>query len=200
MLREWWFSWLMRAAAKHHEPLVAAQKQRLLGDLTGDVLEIGPGSGVNLPYLRGVRSWTGYEPNRFLARRIAVPPGGRLLVAPFAPDGRTYDAVVSTLVLCSVAEPLRVLRQLRSCLRPGGKLVFLEHVAAAEGSNLRRQQERWLPVWRMCAGGCCPNRPTREWIERAGFRVVWIEEFCLPLGLASPHIAGVAEPWDELVV
>jgi SAM-dependent methyltransferase len=193
MLRDWIFSRLMLAASRYHEPMVAGRKRRLLEPLRGSVLEIGPGDGVNQRYLAQAKRWTGFEPNRFLAGKIAVPAGGELLVEPFAAHGTRYDAVVSTLVLCSVPDLAAALRDIRMSLKPGGRFVFLEHVGAAPGTELRRRQESWTPVWRCLAGGCHPNRDLESAMEEAGLRVVELERFQLPLALVSPHIAGVAE-------
>jgi len=190
-MREAWFAWLLEQASRIHEPMVRARKRALFAELKGDVLEIGPGNGVNLQYLTDAVQWTGYEPNRCLAKKIVVPSGGRLFVEEFSKQDGVYDAVISSLVLCSVREPAAVLRALHGSLRSGGRFFFMEHVGAQPGTALRRAQERWLPVWRFCAGGCHPNRDTGELIEAAGFEIQSLERFDLPLGLAGPHIMGV---------
>jgi len=95
-------------------------------------------------------------------------------------------------VLCSVDQPESVLKSLSHCLRPGGRLLFLEHVAAQPNSSLRRTQDRCQPLWSRCAGGCHPNRETLRLIESAGFRITNMERFNLPLWLAAPHVAGEA--------
>lgn len=187
-----WFAWLMRLASLYHEPLVAARKRALFAGLRGRVLEIGAGNGVNLQYFGPEVEWTGYEPNRWLAKSIQVPPNGTLHVEPFRREIEEFDAVVCTLVLCSVEDPESVLKGLSQCLRPGGRLLFLEHVAAPQASGLRRMQDRWQPFWSFCAGGCHPNRETERLIEAAGFAVEKIERFDLNLGLATPHVAGEA--------
>lgn len=187
-----WFAWLLRWLSRYHEPLVADRKRKLFGSLTGRVLEIGAGDGVNLKYLAPDVSWVGLEPNSHLARHIVVPPGGRLIIDTYRGEVIDCDAVICSLVLCSVTDPATVLRGIYDSLRPGGQLVFLEHVAAPAGTALRRRQDFWLPIWKRCAGGCHPNRETLDAIEAAGFRIERIEKFDLPLGLASPHIAGVA--------
>ncbi|MBM3763523.1 MAG: class I SAM-dependent methyltransferase [Acidobacteria bacterium] len=187
-----WFAWLMRLASRFHEPMVAERKRALLCGLKGRVLEIGAGNGVNLQYLAQDVVWTGYEPNRWLARNIAVPEGGRLLVEPYRAQPGEYEAAICSLVLCSVEEVTEVLRGLFASLRPGGQLVFVEHVAADRGSPLRRLQDRWLPAWRCCAGGCHPNRETLRLICEAGLTIKEVEHFHLPLWLAGPHICGVA--------
>ncbi|WP_051670641.1 class I SAM-dependent methyltransferase [Bryobacter aggregatus] len=191
-MRERFFAWLMRLASKYHEPLVADRKRVLLGQLSGQVIEIGPGNGVNLQYLPAGVAWTGFEPNAILAAEIAVPPGGKLWAQEFCGGEERFDGAISTLVLCSVADLDATLRQLFASLRPGGTFIFLEHVAAAAATPQRRSQDRWQPLWSCCAGGCQPNRDIEQSIRAAGFVIEQIDRFHLNFSLASPHIAGVA--------
>ncbi len=186
------FAILMRLASRWHEPMVADRKRQLLSPLSGKVLEIGPGDGVNFRYYPPDLDWTGYEPNRWLAGRIPPRATARLHIEPYTGQPGQYDAVVSTLVLCSVPDAAETLAKLYAALRPGGRLVFVEHVAAESGSALRNSQDRWQPLWSRCAGGCRPNQDTAGLIAAAGFDINQLERFHLPLSLASPHIAGVA--------
>jgi SAM-dependent methyltransferase len=190
----------MERASRLHEPMVASRKRQLFGKLRGAVLEIGVGNGVNLQYLPEGLRWTGYEPNRVLAAKVKVPPNGTLIVDEYRGQAGHFDAVFCSLVLCSVADPVAVLRGVHESLSPGGRLVFLEHVAAGQGSALRRAQEWWLPLWKCCADGCHPNRETASLIAAAGFEMECIENFDLPLWLAGPHIAGIAvKPHADLL-
>jgi ubiquinone/menaquinone biosynthesis C-methylase UbiE len=110
---------------------------------------------------------------------------------PF-PD-ESIDAVLSTLVLCSVSGLDGALQEILRVLKPGGRFFFLEHVGAAPGSWLRRVQ-RWIkPAWRAAGDGCEPDREIHRNVEAAGFREVRLERFHVPIPLVSPHIAGVAE-------
>jgi len=193
-------AWLLSKSNAKYERAVAHQKQRLLGGLEGDVLEIGPGGGVNLlHYSAGVR-WTGIEPNPFMhtyLRKKALSLGltidlrlGSAQSLGF-PDA-SFDAVVSTLVMCSVADQARAFEEIKRVLRPGGKYVFIEHVAAPEGTFTRRAQ-RWIkPVWKIVGDGCRPDRETWRAIEAAGFQHVEIEHFRVPFPIIGPHIAGAA--------
>lgn len=187
-----WFAWLIQMASRFHEPMVAGRKRALFAGLSGDVLEIGAGNGVNLQYLPASVKWTGYEPNRYLAAKIAVPEGGTLLVDAYCGQAGEFDAIICSLVLCSVKNPAEVLAGLYRSLRPGGRLLFIEHVAANRGTRLRAAQDRWLPVWCRCAGGCHPNRETGPLIAAAGFDMKWSDRFDLPLWLAGPHLIGEA--------
>jgi ubiquinone/menaquinone biosynthesis C-methylase UbiE len=194
------FAWVLARSNTAYEQWMAERKRRLLGALSGLVVEIGPGAGNNLRYLRPEAHWIGVEPNRYLrpyleasARRSGVPlelRDGTAERLPFAAG--SADAVITTLVLCSVDDPAAVLREIRRVLRPGGRFVFIEHVAAPAGTTRRRLQ-RWLkPLWQVVGDGCHPDRDTLTAIERAGFTRVEAEEFLAPAGLAAPHIAGVA--------
>ncbi|HEY3109294.1 MAG TPA: methyltransferase domain-containing protein [Chloroflexota bacterium] len=200
-LRKRLFAALLARATRWHEPLLADRKRALLGDLRGRVLEIGPGTGVNLAYLPDGVTWIGVEPNAYLRERLraraAARPG---LVAEVragtaerlpVPD-RSVDAVVSTLVLCSVPDPGAALREVRRVLRPGGRFVFVEHVGAPPGTWLRRLQRAVRPIWSAVADGCHPDRDTLEAVERAGFADVRAERFRVSAGLAAPHVAGTA--------
>lgn len=197
------FAGLLPGLARGHARLSWAWRQRLLAGLRGTVLEIGPGTGVNLEaYPQGVR-WLGLEPNPYLhpglerALESRGFPGQVLLgQAEAIPlEAESVDAVVSTLVLCSVADPRRALAEVLRVLRPGGRLLFLEHVAAPRGTPLRALQDLVVPVWRALGDGCHPNRETLALIREAGFARVEAASFALPLPLVAPHVAGVA--WKE---
>jgi SAM-dependent methyltransferase len=193
-LRQFFFSRLLERASRIHEPLVASRKARLFAGVSGAVLEIGPGAGVNFRYFPQGIDWTGYEPNPHLARQIPLPLGARLHEEPFtAAEPERYDFAITTLVLCSVDDVRGVLDSLRRALKPGGKLLYIEHVAAGQGTRLRRAQDFWLPLWRCAADGCHPNRETARLIREAGFSVETEESFTLPLWLAGPHVCGVAQ-------
>lgn len=197
-----WFAWLLSNGDRFDRALYADRKRDLLGSLTGTVVEIGPGDGVNLNYYaEGVR-WIGVEPNVHFHRRLEERAAKLALDAEIVagvaerlavPDAHA-DAVVSTLVLCSVASVEAALAEVRRVLRPGGTFVFIEHVAAPEGSGLRRIQRFVRPAWGLIADGCRPDRETGHLIEQAGFAEVQIERFDadLPLPIVHPHIVGRA--------
>lgn len=182
------------------DPDSAARRHALLSGLRGNVLEIGPGGGPNLGYYSPAVTWLGIEPNPYMhpyllrhAEKLARPVEVRLGVAEALPvDDAAQDAVVSTLVLCSVYDPTRALAEIMRVLKPGGRFVFVEHVAAQPGSRLRRVQNWVNPLWKRVADGCHANRETWAIIEAAGFRNVQIEHYATSLPLVAPHIAGVA--------
>ena len=143
-----------RMMAKTEQAGLREHRQALLAGATGDVLEIGGGTGANLPYYGdGVRTLTITEPEKPMLRRLERhveqrAPQAKLLRAPaedlpFNDD--SFDVVVSTLVLCTVDDQPRALRELHRVLRPGGKLLFIEHVRS-DDPKLARRQDRMLPI------------------------------------------------------
>jgi ubiquinone/menaquinone biosynthesis C-methylase UbiE len=184
-----------------HGAFVEGRKRHLMADLTGTVVEIGSGTGANLGFLPHGLRIIGVDPNPFMHayyRREAKSRGrgshqvrGVGEALPF-PDG-SIDSVLSTLVLCSVPSLEQTLGEIHRVLKPGGRLLFIEHVAAPEGSWLRRLQEAARPVWSRIGDGCRPDRTTAAVLEEAGFRRVVVDRFSVPLPLVSPHISGFAE-------
>jgi ubiquinone/menaquinone biosynthesis C-methylase UbiE len=183
------------------------RKRALFSGLKGNVLEIGAGTGANLAWFPAGSAgeplaWTGLDPNPWMtvrarqrAAELHVPASFLTAPAEAIPaEAGTFDAVVCTLVLCSVGEPARVLAEVRRVLRPGGRFVFLEHVAAPVGTTRRVWQDRVAPAWRWLADGCNPNRETEATIAAAGFAGLDVDRFEVPFpgGLISPQIAGVA--------
>lgn len=176
------------------------RKRELFADLGGTVVEIGPGTGVNLPYLpRGIR-WIGIEPNPHLHRfiretaaeqNIEVDLRTATASATGLPD-RHADAVISTLVLCSVPDLDAALAEIRRILKPGGRFYFIEHVAAPEGSWSRMLQRGIKPIWKPLADGCRPDRETQKAIEHAGFADVQYHAFRADVPVVAPHVIGTA--------
>ena len=199
-LRKRIFAWVLAKGNAKYERALAERKRALLGGLRGTVLEIGPGAGANLQYFAPGVHWIGIEPNPFLQRYLRQEAGKLGLQVELrggeaehleAADA-SVDAVVSTLVLCSVPSVGAALEEILRVLKPGGCFVFIEHVAAPPGTWLRRTQRALRPFAKLFADGCHPDRETWAEIEGAGFSEVKIERFRAPLLTASPHIAGVA--------
>ena len=199
------FAW-MTAHGGATDPASIARKRALLGGLHGEILEIGPGAGPNLRFYPPDVHWVGVEPNPYMHPYLQRSIGemGRMLeqyrIDPGDAGGvrlpardASVDAVVSTLVLCSVLHPEESLREILRVLKPGGKFVFIEHVAAPAGTRLRGMQNFIQPLWTAVAEGCHPNRETWRTIEQAGFAHLDLEHFVYPgASLAGPHIAGTA--------
>jgi ubiquinone/menaquinone biosynthesis C-methylase UbiE len=191
---------------------LGAHREALLGSARGDVLEIGGGTGANLPfYGEGIDTLTLTEPEKPMIRRLErrirdVAPDAKLLRAP-AEDlpfqDASFDVAVSTLVLCTVDDQPRALRELRRVLRPNGRLLFIEHVRS-EDPKLARFQDRIQPLNVRVAHGCHCNRSTLENITAAGFEVAHVEHDTLKHAppFVRPLVVGVAEagmldPIDE---
>ncbi len=169
-------------------PRLADYRARLLAQATGEVLEIGIGSGLNLPfYGPAVRRVVGIEPSAGLARRaaqaaahVSVPVELLQVSAETLPlADASIDTAVSTWTLCSIPDPLRALREVRRVLRPGGSLIFVEHGLAPE-PGVARWQHRLTPAWRVCAGGCHLDRPVPPLLAQAGFTVQSLETGYMP--------------------
>ncbi len=192
-------AWIASKGSPQYDRLVADRKRELLGSLRGAVLEIGPGTAPNLKYFAPGVQWIGVEPDaavlpylRQEAQRLRMPIELRDRVGNRLPaDDNTMDAVVSTLVLCSVPHPAAMLAEIRRVLKPGGHFVLIEHVAAPRGTWQRRLQDWLQPLWTCVDGECHPNREIWTALEQAGFGRVDYEQFRVRRGLVSPHIAGV---------
>ncbi len=176
----------------------------LLRDLSGDVLEVGAGTGMNLPhYPRELARLVVSEPDPHMRRRLLVRVPARIgtpaevvdwSVGALPVPDESFDAVVATLVLCSVPDLGRAIGEIRRVLRPGGRFVFLEHVAADQRPRRLRWQRRVEPVWRRIAGNCHLTRRTGDAIAEAGFQVVELTRASMRKAwpLVRPTIRGVA--------
>jgi ubiquinone/menaquinone biosynthesis C-methylase UbiE len=198
----WWFAPFYDGFMKASETACVAEWRReLLAELEGEVLDLGAGTGANVPFFpSSVRHVVAAEPDRGMARRIRarerkVPVDVVEAVAeklPFADE--SFDAVVSTLVLCTVDDPARSLAEVKRVLRPGGRLVFLEHVAAEDDPSRLRWQRALEPMWRVLAGGCHVTRRTLESIERGGFTIESVEHASIrkAVPIVRPCVRGFA--------
>jgi ubiquinone/menaquinone biosynthesis C-methylase UbiE len=177
-------------------------RRALLAGASGDVLEIGGGTGANLDYYGdGVRTLTIVEPEKPMLRRLQhhieqSAPQAKALRAPAEDlpfNDASFDVVVSTLVLCTVDDVPRALRELHRVLRPGGKLLFIEHVRS-DDEKLARTQDRMLPINVRIGHGCHPNRRTLDSIRDAGLEVTSLEHDTLKHTpkFIQPLIVGVA--------
>ncbi|HTE83761.1 MAG TPA: class I SAM-dependent methyltransferase [Dehalococcoidia bacterium] len=195
-----------RCFAALHDRFSAPMERRVLiplrqrfGDLRGEVLEIGVGTGANLPHYSPSAHVTGIEPDPFMLKRArerlaqlhAANIDLRLASAELLPfPDQSFDPVVSTLVLCTVPNPSRALAEIRRVLKPNGTFDFIEHVRG-EG-RLGRFQVLIRPLWERLGAGCQLNCRTGESIEAAGFSVKQIEVKRIQLGI--PLLVGTAEP------
>jgi ubiquinone/menaquinone biosynthesis C-methylase UbiE len=175
-------------------------RRGLLAEAAGSVLEVGAGTGANLGHYDGVESLVLTEPEPAMLRRLQKKardeaPLAKILRAPaedlpFEDD--SFDIVVSTLVLCGVDDQARSLREIKRVLRPGGRLLFLEHVRSDEAA-LARFQDRMNWLNRLVVDCDC-NRPTLTTIEATGFSVSQLERTEMPKApkFVRPLIVGSA--------
>ena len=165
------------------------QREKVVPLADGRVLEIGIGSGLNLPYYdptKVAKVW-GLDPSSDMTRMAetaarAAPFDVEFIGLPGAEiplDDDSVDTVLITYTLCTIAETLPALRQMARVLKPGGKLVFCEHGAAPDAS-VRRWQDRLNPIWKRFGGGCHLNRAIPDLIEHGGFRITRMETMYIP--------------------
>lgn len=187
----------------------ARHRDRLLEGVTGRVIEVGCGNGMNFRhYPPGVTSVLAVEPEPYLRARaeesaadapveITIVDG----VAEELPaDDGAFDVGVASLVLCSVEEPARALSELHRVIRPGGQLRFFEHVRADTTGLARVQRALDATIWPHVAGGCHTYRATADAVERAGFAVTDVDRFREPDSRVptpvAPHVLGRAVRLD----
>lgn len=172
------------------------QRRKVVPLAHGRVLEVGMGSGLNLPYYAAdkVELVWGLEPSPGMRRRARK----RLAASPVAVEwldlpgeeipleDNSVDTVLLTYTLCTIPDWQRALEQMRRVLKPGGQLLFCEHGEAPD-DGVRRWQQRLNPTWKLIGGGCHLNRPIPRLLEQAGFAISGLETMYLP---STPRFAG----------
>jgi ubiquinone/menaquinone biosynthesis C-methylase UbiE len=163
-------------------------RRRVIGAAEGRVLEIGIGSGLNLPlYGSNARSVIGLEPSPELLRMALKCAGNPLVAIEFLEasaetvplDDGSVDSVVTTWTLCTIPNAPRALAEVRRVLKPDGALLFVEHGRAPE-PGVARWQDRLDPLWSRVAGGCHLNRKIDDLISASGFRIGSLTNARLP--------------------
>ena len=165
------------------------QRAKIVPLATGDVLEIGIGSGLNLPYYdsQKVRKIWGLEPSEGMRKLATKNLEGIKLDLEFIDlpgeeiplESNSVDTVLVTYTLCTIPDVATALEGMRRVLKPEGRLLFCEHGTAPD-ANVRRWQERLNPGWRKIAGGCNMNRDVPAMINAAGFNIVQDERMYIP--------------------
>ncbi|CAL1370646.1 unnamed protein product [Linum trigynum] len=201
------YAWVLNSATEAYEAEVAEYKSRLFSELKGkakEVLEIGIGTGPNLKYYDADVQVFGVDPNSKMERYAcdaAIAAGLQPSSFSFTQavgeaiplDDASVDAVVGTLVLCSVEDVDRTLQEVKRVLKPGGIYLFVEHVAAKDGTALRFLQNVLNPLQQTLADGCHLTRQTGTEISKAGFSHLDLNIASLSsASFVNPHIYGMA--------
>lgn len=195
-------SWLLAKYEDDFDEEMGERKRQHMSAFDGTVVEIGAGNGVNFRYYPPGIKLVVYEPNPYMHKRLHDTAADHKidyeLRATSAEqldfEAGSVDAVACTLVLCTVPNPLQVITEVHRVLKPGGRFFFMEHVAAPEGSGLRKVQNLLHRPWHWMFEGCHTNRETEPLLETAGFSNLDIERFKsekMP-PVVVPVISGVA--------
>lgn len=179
-------------------------RKELLNQVHGKVLEVGAGTGVNLGFYNdNVNELIISEPDKHMQNRLRDKLSNlsikKYSIEDFGMEDieledDSLDCVVSTLVCCSVTNPEKSLQQVYRVLKPGGKFLFLEHVAAHDNPNRLKWQNRINPIWKRLAGNCHTNRDTEKYMVQAGFTIESITKASMRKAPAfvRPTIRGIA--------
>ena len=206
-------SWLMAKVydsfmGKTEEKYFSKWRSTLLGNLIGNVLEVGAGTGVNIYYYPSVISkLTLTEPNPNMLKILSKNAKQRNDITveihkatveklPF-PDN-SFDFVVCTFVMCSVISPQKSLSEILRVLKSGGKYIFIEHVANTENNRVYKWQKRIEPLWKFISGNCHMTRNTVKEIKASGFEILDLHTDHtrgLP-PIINPFIRGIAKKHD----
>ena len=164
-------NWAMKA------PALSKLRSELIPSAEGKVLEIGMGSGLNLPHYDGISGLIGLEPSeelQNLAQDMLIQthfPSEMLTgsAEDIPLESNTFDTVVMTWTLCSVTDPVLALSEIKRVIKPGGKVIFAEHGKSPD-QNIRKLQKTLNPLWSRIAGGCQLNREIVDLYESSGFK------------------------------
>lgn len=192
-------AWMLHVSENNHHKLYGKRKQQIFEGLPDSVIEVGPGTGGNFRYLRQGTTVTAIEPNLMMHSRLrknAEKHGIHLDIRglngeAFDIADESTDAVICTSVLCCVDNQYQVMNEVHRILRPGGRFLFLEHIAAPRGTLLRRFQGTIRRPWRWLLEGCDLTRETDSALEEVGFSKIELERF-EARGLVKHYIIGVA--------
>lgn len=187
-------------------PAIREQREKIVPQAAGKVLELGIGGGLNLAFYDPGKatSVTGVDPSaelRAIAEAAPRAPGLAVEVQPGEAESlpfadASFDTVLCTFTLCSVRSTTAVLSEARRVLKPGGKFLFCEHGLSPDAS-VSRWQRGLEPVWKRLAGGCHLTRPVTSAIEAAGFKLdearrFYVDKTPRPLGWCEQGVASQA--------
>ncbi len=195
------FAWSLKQGDDVNHTIYGEYKKDLFKDLSGVVVEVGPGTGINFRYFpSSIIEWIGIEPNEAFSAMLMTKAkqyginakliSGDAAHVPLADN--SVDEVLCTLVLCSVEDPHRTIDELKRILKPGGRFIFIEHVASPAQSMLRTFQNFINPLNKFIADGCNCNRETWLHFEQGGFSEIAFIHHKINGAFAvhSPHVLG----------
>ena len=195
-------AYLLDLLEGHMEKAYGERKRSVFAKLPAEIVEIGPGTGANFRYFSPGTKLIAIEPNPSMHPYLvenAARYGIKIEIRGIHGEeldlpSQSAEAVVGTLVLCSVESPSKVAEEVYRILKPGGRYIFLEHVAAQEGSHLRSFQNLIRKPWHWLFDGCNLNRDTHSLLLNSGFSTVDMDCFMLRPRLTpvTPHIFGLA--------
>ncbi len=204
---KWFASIYDRMMARAERSFMRRVREEIAGGARGRVLEVGAGTGANFPFYKDhAEGIIATEPDPYMlerARRRAEGVGLSIDLRqapaeelPF--DDDSFDTVVSTLVMCTVGDPLRALSEVRRVLKPSGQLRMYEHVHYDHAFGAF-WQDAITPVWRWFGAGCHPNRDVAGFVREAGFKFEQLTRETPhppipPMLFVRPHIRGIARP------
>ena len=175
---------------------VSRQRQKVVPLVEGKVLEVGVGSGLNLPFYdkSKIDELWGLDPSKELSDMARKVADRENIVVNFISSGAEeiplpdsyFDSVLITYTMCTIPEVARANKEIKRVLKRGGKLIFCEHGEAPD-ENIRKWQKRINPFWGKLAGGCNIDRKIPTLIQNSGFEIVELEEMYLP---KTPKIVG----------
>jgi ubiquinone/menaquinone biosynthesis C-methylase UbiE len=175
---------------------IARQREKVVPQAEGRILEVGMGSGLNIPFYNSdkVDMVWGLEPSEGMRKKAqhsveAAPFDIEWLDLPgeeIPLDNNSADTIVLTYTLCTIPDWHAALLQMRRVLKPGGKLLFSEHGEAPD-ANIKKWQNRINPYWKCIAGGCNLHRPIPKLLKEGGFKIEQMESLYLP---STPKFAG----------
>lgn len=196
-------SWLFHMLDGYSQSIYKDHKAKLFSDLPQVLVEIGPGTGANIPYFKKGTQLIAVEPNTYMHERLHRKADKYVVNLEIKNCGaenmeiksNSVDAVVSTLTLCTILEETKALDEIRRILKPGGKFFFLEHVAAKKGSFLRLIQQLVKRPWFWFFEGCHTHKDITKSIRESGFSEIRMEAFNLysPFVPIIPQIKGYAQ-------
>lgn len=191
----WFAAFYDRLSRMEERGRMGELRRELVGDLRGSVLEVGIGNGLNLKYYRDIDRLVALEPDAAMRERLQRELAGLRFPVEVLPQGAedlpfpdaSFDAVVCSLVLCTIPNPARALAEARRVLKPGGQLRFVEHVRPEGIAG--RLMDVITPVWRWGGAGCNPNRRTADTIRASGLELRRLDRERISM---VPHIFGTA--------